>query len=94
MPARRSHRPRPFRPHFTLSLFYLAGFFVLFALLLILPEMLDALAKLPPDANAELEGASIARRIAAPRLLVAFFLSAISFGVSAYYEILPGMRRP
>ena len=81
---RHASRPPPFRPHFSLSLLYIAGFFAFFALLLILPEMLDAVAELPPGADAELEGAQLAQRIAGPRLLAAFFLAVITFGGGAY----------
>ena len=91
---RHSSRPPAFRPHFTVSLMYIAIFFVLFALLLILPEMLDALANLPPEADPELEGSRVAQRIAGPRLLVAFLLAVLTLAVGAYYQLLPGMRRP
>ena len=40
-------RPPAFRPSFTLSLLYMAGFFVLFAVLLILPSLLEVLAEVP-----------------------------------------------
>ena len=88
--------PRPprtsFRPHFTLFLFYFAAFFVGYALLLILPEMLDALETLPPEADPEQEGAALAQRIAGPRLLGAFALAAATLGLGAWYEVLPGLR--
>lgn len=86
-------RPRPrFRPHFSLFLLYFAAFFIGFALLLILPEMLEAAASLPPGADAEQEGTALAREIAGPRLLTAFALAVLTLGVAAYYQVLPGIR--
>ena len=38
MSAPRASRPPPFQPRFTLGLFYLAGFFFLYCLVLIAPE--------------------------------------------------------
>ena len=85
--------PRPgFRPHFTLFLVYFVVFFIGFALLLILPEMLEAAESLPPDADPQAEGTQVARAIAGPRLLGAFALAALTLGLGAYYEILPGLE--
>jgi hypothetical protein len=89
--ATRPSRPG-FRPHFTLFLLYFALFFLGFALLLILPEMLEALERLPPDADPEREGAELARRIAAPRLLAAFLLAAVTLGLGAWFQVLPGLK--
>ena len=82
----------PFRPHFTLSMIYFAAFFVGFALLLILPEMLEALEALPPDADPEAAGADVAKRIAGPRLAGAFALAAVTLALGGYYEVLPGIK--
>lgn len=82
-----------FRPHFTLSIVYFAAFFVGFALLLILPEMLEALETLPADADPEAAGTELARRIAGPRLLGAFVLAALTMLLGGYYQVLPGLRR-
>ena len=41
-------KPPVLRPSFTLALLYLAGFFLLFSLLLILPELLPVLNRVPP----------------------------------------------
>ena len=84
--------PRPgFRPHFTLFLLYFVAFFIGFALLLILPEMLEAAESLAPDADPQEEGTQVARAIAGPRLLCAFALAAFTLGLGAYYEVLPGI---
>ncbi len=81
-----------FRPHFTLFLVYFIAFFIGFALLLILPEMLEAAESLAPDADPQEEGAQVARAIAGPRLLGAFALAALTLGLGAYYEVLPGIE--
>ena len=93
-PPPRRRPPAAFRPSFTLSILYFAGLFIAFAMILILPEMLDALGTLPPDVDAEQAGAEVAQRIAGPRLLGAFLLAAMTLIVGAYYQVLPGMRRP
>ena len=88
-----ARRPRPgFRPHFTLLLLYFAVCFLGFALLLILPEMLDALETLPADVDAELAGAEVAQEIAGPRLLAAFLLATLTVGLGAYFQVLPGIK--
>ena len=86
--------PRPgFRPHFTLLVLYFATFFIGFALLLILPEMLEAAESLPPEADPQEAGSRVARAIAGPRLLGAFTLAAITSGLGAYYQVLPGIKK-
>ena len=91
MPPRRP-RPAGFRPHFTLFILYFGALFIGFALLLILPEMLEAAESLPPGADPREEGAHIAQQIAAPRLAVAFALAAVTLGLAWYYQVLPGIR--
>jgi hypothetical protein len=88
-----TRRPRPaLRPQFTLFLIYFGAFFLGFALVLILPEMLEALEMLPPEADAQQEGAAAARRIAPPRLLAAFVLASLTLGLGARLRVLPGLR--
>lgn len=83
-----------FRPVFTVALLYFAALFVGFALVLILPEMLEAAATLPPGADPQAEGARIAQQAAGGRLLEAFVLAALTLGIGGYYQVLPGLRPP
>jgi len=81
-----------FRPAFTVALLYFAALFVGFALLLILPEMLEAAAAQPPGADPVAEGTPIAQQAAKGRLLEAFVLAAFTLVVGGYYQVLPGLR--
>jgi hypothetical protein len=73
---------------------YLVGFFVLYALLLILPDLLDVLAQVPPGPEQEAIAREVAREAAAPRLLPAFALALVTAALGAYYRVLPGLRSP
>ena len=90
-PVRR--RAGPIRPSATLGLVWFAALLVFYSLLLILPEMLDALAELPPDADPVEAGELVARPIAGPRLGLAFALAALTLVVGARLQVLPGLRR-
>jgi hypothetical protein len=54
--------------------------------------MLEAAESLPAGADPEEAGAALAQQIAGPRLLAAFTLAAVSLGLGAYYEVLPGIK--
>ena len=83
-----------FRPVFTVALLYFAALFVGYALVLILPEMLEAAAALPPGADPVAAGTPIAQQAAGGRLLEAFARAALTRGVGGYYQVLPGLRPP
>lgn len=91
-------RPRSgpgFRPEFTLYIVYFFAFFVFFALLLAVPDLLEGLRSLPPAATIEEEraaGAAIARRAVAGRLVWAFVAAAVTMGTAGYTRVLPGLR--
>ncbi len=93
-------RAEPFRPRFTLSLLYLVGFFILFALLLAIPQLVQGLSELGPGpeqlSDAELERAQeIARRaLGGGRLLAALAASVIAVGLGSFRGLLPGLRLP
>jgi hypothetical protein len=87
-------RPSPFRPSFTLALFYLAGFFFLFSFLLVLPELLVVLRDVAPGPEQEARARDVARAALQPRLSWALGLAIGSVGLGSYLRILPGLRRP
>jgi hypothetical protein len=95
------HKPPPplrrrapvFKPSFTLALLYLAGFFTLYALLLILPELLNVLADVPPGPEQQKIAEQVARDAARPRLAYAMALAVGSVGLGAYLKILPGLKQ-
>ena len=93
-PVLSRRRAPAFRPSFTLALVYLAAFFVLFAFLLILPELLTVLGEVPPGPEQEQVAREVAERAAKPRILWALGLALGAVGLGAYLEVLPGLKRP
>lgn len=90
------HRSRPptFQPRFTLGLFYLASFFLLYCMLLIAPE----LSNISQPATAEQEeavkqrAAEVAREAVRPRLPYALGLALLTTAAGGYTGVLPGLR--
>jgi hypothetical protein len=85
-----------FRPRFTLSLLYLAFFFLAFSLLLVLPELLQFEAPANP---ADEEAALAAMRehirlVAGPRLPFALLLTLGTLFLGIRHGLLPGMGQP
>ncbi len=97
LPPRRSSRP-VFRPRFTLSLLYLAFFFLFFGMIFALPDLLAGARDLGPGPEEltpeELDRARETGRQAlrGGRLLVALALAAIATGLGSYARVLPGLR--
>ena len=67
---------------------------MVFAFLLILPELLSVLRDVPPGPEQERIAREIAQRAAAPRLLWAVGLALAAVGLGAYLQVLPGLKRP
>jgi len=86
-PAR---RPAAFRPRFSISLIYLAGFALLFMMLMCLPGWLDVFAAGGNEETMTAAAAAVARESARPPL--AMLLSLLATGLGGYYEVLPGLR--
>lgn len=72
----------------------MAAFFLLFAFLLILPELLTVLRDVPTGPEQEQMAQEVAQQAAGPRLLWAIGLALGAVGLGAYLEILPGLKRP
>lgn len=86
----RRRRPPGFRPSFTLSLLYVAGFFFVYAFLMVLPQLLDLLSSMPPGPEQEQAARRIAHEGAHP--LAAFLLSLATTALATHFQVLPGMR--
>jgi len=82
-----------FEPRFTLSVLYLAFFFFVWALILVLPEMLEALSRLAPGDDPEAAGKAAAQSAAQGRLWIALALSLASTALGTHFGVLPGTRR-
>ena len=96
-PSPRSRQP-VFRPRFTLTLLYLAFFFLLFGMVFALPDLLEGARNLGPGPE-ELSPEELARArdtareaLQGGRLLVALALAVIATGLGSYARILPGLR--
>ncbi len=81
--------PPPFRPRFTIGIFYLVVFFFLFAFLQVLPDLIALLGR-PPGPEQEEAARQAARSGTNPLLSALLALVATSLG--SYYQILPGMK--
>jgi len=76
---------------------YFFAFFLFFALLLALPDLLEGLRTLPPATSPEAEraaGAQIAQEAVQGRLGYAFIAATVVTGIGSYARILPGIKRP
>jgi hypothetical protein len=94
MPEPRSSRPTPFQPRFTVGLFYLAGFFFLYCLVLIAPELWRVLQTVPPGPEQEQVAAQVAQQAIKGRLLIALFAALATTALGGKAGWLPGMRPP
>ena len=90
-PPRR--RPPAFRPSFTLALLYLLVFFVIFAMLLVLPELLSVLRDAPPGPAQQHAAEALVHKVAGPRLPWALALAVGTLALGAWLQVLPGLRQ-
>lgn len=88
-PKPANRRPPPFRPRFTIGIFYLVVFFFLFSFLQILPDLI-ALLEMPPGPDQKAAAAEAARLHSSP--LVASLLALFATSIGSYYRVLPGMK--
>jgi hypothetical protein len=88
-------RPPPFRPRFTLTLLYIAGFFLLYALLFVAPDLAPLLGaegqSLPPEQLQE-RARQVAQQAMRGKVLLALAASIATVGLAAWRRVLPGMR--
>ena len=92
MSAPRPSRPPPFQPRFTLGLFYLAGFFILYCLAVVAPELWHVLHSMPPGPEQERAAADAAREAIRGRLLLALMAALATTAIGGRAGWLPGMR--
>ena len=93
-PLHGRRRAPTFRPSFTLALVYLLAFTLLYAFLLIMPELLGVLRDVPPGPEQEEIAREVAQRAFAPRAAYALLLALASVGLGAWLQLLPGMKTP
>ncbi len=88
LPIRR--RPPSFTPRFTISIFYLAIFFVLASFAQVLPDLIDLLGQPLTPEEQEARASAIMREGLSPYVSLGISLLVTSLG--AYLQVLPGMR--
>lgn len=86
-----------FRPSFTLMLLYVVGFFLLFSLILALPDLLEGVGQLPPGPE-ELTEEELAQAreitrqaLSGGKVFAALAVAVIAVGLGAWREVLPGL---
>ena len=90
----RRSRPPTFQPRFTLSLLYLFGFFLLYCLLFLAPELYEVMQNVPTGPEQEQAAQEVARQAVRPRLPYALAAALATTVVAARARWLPGMRPP
>ena len=90
-----AYRPPAFRPRFTLVLVYVAGFFLLYAMLFALPDLLPLLGAegqaLPPE-ELQARAEQVAREAMQGKVLIALVAALATVGVGVWRNALPGVR--
>ncbi|HTF33628.1 MAG TPA: hypothetical protein VK714_08000 [Myxococcota bacterium] len=89
-PARR--RAPPFRPVFSVTLAYFAGFFFLFCLLIVAPALVQVAREGEPSEEMQQRAQSAAHDAIQGRLPLAFIAALVVTGIGVYARALPGLR--
>jgi len=89
-PARR--RAPPFRPLFTLTIAYFAGFFLLFCLLIVAPTLVRVAREGEPSEEMQARAQSAAHDAIQGKLPLAFLGALVATGIGVYARALPGLR--
>ena len=91
-------RAPPFRPRFTLVLFYVAAFFLLYAMLFALPDLVAGARALGPGPE-ELTPDELARAreiarqaMGGGKVLIALVAALATVGFGIWRNVLPGVR--
>jgi hypothetical protein len=91
-------RSAAFRPRFTLTLVYLFGFFLLYAMAFALPDLIAGAQELGPGPGEltpeeEERAREVARNaLSGGRLLIAVGASVLTVGFALWRRVLPGVR--
>jgi ABC-type phosphate transport system permease subunit len=91
-PPRRRPRRATLRPRFTLSLFYLFLFFMLYGLLLVSLDLYEVWRTLPPGPEQQEAAREVAREAVQGRLWMPLLAALVTTGLGIYAGVLPGTR--
>ena len=83
-----------FRPRFTLTILYLAGFFLLYCVALAAPVLLEVARSVPPGPEQQAASFDAARAAMGPRLPIALAAAVATTALGIVARVLPGLRRP
>ena len=86
-------RPPTFQPRFTLGIVYLFGFFVLYCLIAVAPDLYQVMGSVPPGPELEEAAREVTRRVIRPRLPVALGAALLTTFFAGRAGWLPGMRQ-
>jgi hypothetical protein len=88
-------RSQPFRPRFTLTLLYVAGFFLLYALIFVAPDLAPLLGAegqaLPPE-ELQARAQQLSQQAMRGKVPLAIVASLATVGLGVWRRLLPGMR--
>ncbi len=86
-------RTQPFRPRFTITLLYLFGIFVLYALAVAAPALHDVYENVPPGPRQqEMARQASQEALHAPRIWIVAIAALATTALGARLGLLPGTR--
>lgn len=91
-PRSKSSGAPSFRPTALLSLLYFAAFFIVFGLLLVLPELNQVLATTPPGPDQQKAAEELVHAVFRPRMPFAMVLAIAATAAGIWFKALPGLR--
>jgi hypothetical protein len=83
-----------FRPRFTLTILYFAGFFLLYAAALVAPALLEVARSVPPGPAQETASYDAARAALSARMPIALVAALATLALGIFARVLPGLRGP
>ena len=94
-PPRRPRKAATFRPHFTLMMLYLLGFYLLYGLLFALPDLMELIVQAGSVPGPEIQERATQvtqRALGGGRLYLVLLASAVTVGLALWRRALPGLR--
>jgi len=91
-PPPRRRRTGPFRPVFSLTLAYFAGFFLFYCLLIAAPALVQVAREGEPSPEMEARAQTAAHDAIQGRLPLALLAALLTTGLCVYARVLPGLR--
>ncbi len=94
-PPHPTRSPRPaFQPRFTIGLFYLVAFFMLYGLVLAAPALIEVANTVPPGPEQQAIAKQAAKEAVQSRLWMAGVAAVVTVALGIRAGVLPGTRSP